>query len=69
MAGRDKGSKQRTDGTDTEDSRSLAGTIDMNVGPHEKIKLDQASPKEVKRTTVFFNENKSSEKANSRHSQ
>ena len=56
------------DGTETEDSRSLAGTIDMNTNANEKIQLDQASPKEVKRTTVIFNENAANPKYNSRHS-
>ena len=56
MAAKERGPKMSA--TNTEDSRSLAGAaIDLDGKPNEKIQLDQASPKEVKRTTVIFNEN------------
>ena len=68
MAGKDRG--QKMSGSDTEDSRSLAGTMDMNVNTNEKIQIDQLSPKEVKRTTVIFNENSDNPKQKmSRHSE
>ena len=57
--------------TNTEDSKSqVSATIDMNGSPNEKIQLDELSPKEVKRTTVIFNENAhNSNNKQARHSE
>ena len=53
----------------TDDTRSMGAVIDqMRLKENEKVHLDQASPKEVKRTTVIFNEEKGNNRI-SRHSE